>query len=101
MKQQTDAEVLAEVRAHTIGNRREIEASTFAGCVSCCARYGVGEITDWNDEWSAPEKANRVQRWSAKCPRCGEPSVIGSSTGLLNDQGYEPIAKLIIERASQ
>ena len=41
------------------------------------------EIESWQDEWTAPEKQNRVNRWSAKCPHCGEATVIGSSTGLL------------------
>lgn len=100
MKQQTEAEVLAEVRRHTIGNRREIEASKFAGCISCCARFDANEITDWRDEWNAPEKQNRVRRWTAECPVCGQPSVIGSSTGLLDDQAYEPVVKNIIEHTA-
>jgi len=54
----------------------------------------------WHDEWNAPEKQNRVQRWTALCPRCHQPSVIGSSTGLLDDQAYEPVVKLVIERAA-
>jgi hypothetical protein len=99
MKQQTEAEVLAEVRRHTTGNRQVIEESKFAGCVRCCARFDADEITEWQDEWNAPEKQNRVVRWSAKCPRCGQPSVVGSSTGLLDDPAYEPTVKLILERA--
>jgi hypothetical protein len=101
MRQQKDAEVVAEVRAHTIGNRQEIEASRFAGCVSCCARFDADEIADWNDERNGPEKQNGVRRWTAKCPRCGQPTVIGSSTGLLNDQAYEPVVKAVLERALQ
>ena len=99
MKQQTDAEVIAEVRQHTLGNRLEIEASKFAGCVSCCVRFDADEIADWKDEWNAPEKQNRVGRWTAKCPRCGQPTVIGSSTGLLDDEAYEPVVKLVLDRA--
>jgi hypothetical protein len=101
MKQQTDAEVLAEVRRHTIGNRQEIEASKFAGCVSCCTRFDADEITAWQDEWIAPERQNRVKRWTAKCPACGQPSVIGSSIGLLDDEAHEPVVKRIIERATK
>ena len=97
---QTDLEVLAAVQRHTIGNRKEIELSKFAGCVSCCARFDAVEIVSWQDEWNLPEKHNRVQRWTALCPRCEQPSVIGSSTGLLDDQAYEPMIKLINESAA-
>ena len=99
MKQLTDAEALAQVQRHITGNRAEIEASKFAGCVSCCDRFDTDEVVGWQDEWNSPEKQNRVKRWTAICPRCGQPSVIGSATGLLNDQAYEPVVKLIIERA--
>ena len=98
MRQKTEAEVVAEARRHTVGNRDEIEASDFAGCVSCCARFEADEIADWHDEWARPEKQNVVRRWTAKCPRCGQLSVIGSSTGLLDDQAYEPVVKLLIDR---
>lgn len=101
MKEQTDGEVLAEVQRHTIGNRKEIEASKFAGCVLCCARFGTVEIVSWRDEWSLPAKHNRGRRWTALCPRCGKSGVVGSSTGLLNDQAYEPVVSLIIERAAK
>ena len=100
MRQRTDTEIVAEVKQHTIGNRQAIETSRIAGCVSCCARYDAEEVTVWKDEWNAPEKQNRVRRWTAKCPRCGQPTMIGSSTGLLDDQAYEPVVKLILERAS-
>jgi hypothetical protein len=98
MKQKTEADVIAEVRRHTIGNRREIEGSKYAGCVSCCAVFDVKDIGDWKDEWTGWEKQNRVKRWSAMCPRCGTPSVVGSSTGLLDDQAYLPIVKHIIAK---
>ena len=100
MKQQTEQDVIAEVRRHTVWNRSAIEASGFAGCVSCCTRFPVKEIRDWRDEWTAPEKHNRVKRWSALCPNCGQASVIGSSTGLLADEGYEPIVNAILRRSS-
>ncbi len=100
MEQQIDAEVLAEVQRHTIGNRKEIEASKFAGCVSCCVRFDAQDVTEWRDEWNAPVKQNKVRRWTAKCPHCGQTSVIGSSTGLLDDQAYEPVVKSIIERTA-
>jgi hypothetical protein len=93
MKQQTEAEALTEAARHSTGNRAEIEASKFAGCLSCCARFDAHEVVDWQDEWTAPEKQNRVKRWTAKCPRCAQPTVIGSSTGLLDNQAYLPTVK--------
>ena len=91
MRQQTEAEVLAEARRHTSGNRQEVEASKYAGCVSCGAVFDAKDVQDWQDEWTEAERRNRVKRWTAKCPRCGQPSVIGSSTGLLDNQAYLPV----------
>lgn len=88
MRQQTEAQAIAEAARHSTGNRDAIEASKYAGCLSCRATFDVKEIVDWRDEWTAPEKQNRVKRWSAKCPRCGKPTVIASSTGLLDNQAY-------------
>jgi hypothetical protein len=98
MKQKSEAEVLSDVALHTIGNRQEIEASKFAGCLSCCATFDAKDIQDWQDEWTAPEKQNRVKRWTAMCPRCGQPSVIGSATGLLDNQAYLPVVNDILAR---
>jgi hypothetical protein len=97
MKQMTEAEVIAEVRRHTTGNRAEIEASKYAECVSCCEAYPANQVTTWKDEWTAPEKQNRVKRWSAKCPRCDQPTVIGDSTGLLS-QHYTVVVRDILSR---
>lgn len=91
MKQKTEAEALAEAAHHSTGNRQEIEASKYAGCLSCCATFDTKKIVDWRDEWMTPEKQNRVKRWTAKCPRCGQPTVIGSSTGLLDNSAYLPV----------
>lgn len=91
MKQVSIAEALAEAVHHSTGNRREIEASSYAGCFSCCATFDVTQIIDWKDEWEIAAKQNSGSRWTAKCPRCGQATVIGSSTGLLNDQAYLPI----------
>jgi hypothetical protein len=96
MKQQTAAQGLAEAARHSTGNRQQIEASKYAGCFSCCATFDADEIVDWRDEWTAPEKQNRVKRWTAKCPRCGKPTVIGSSTGLLDNQAYLPALNHIL-----
>jgi hypothetical protein len=97
VKQKTEAEVLAEVRRHTTGNRSEIEASKYAGCVACLKSFPAKKVQTWKDEWTSPEKQNRVKRWSAKCPNCGEATVIGDSTGLLS-QHYAVVVHDIIER---
>jgi len=91
MKQKSEAELLAEFDRHSTGNRDEIEASKYAGCAGCCATFDAKDVQAWQDEWSTPEKQNRVKRWTAKCPSCGKPSVIGSSTGLLDNQAYLPV----------
>jgi hypothetical protein len=96
MKQQTEAEALAEAARHSTGNRSEIEASKYAGCLSCCSTFDAKKIIEWRDEWTAPEKQNRVKRWTAKCPRCGKPTVIASSTGLLDNQAYLPVLNHIL-----
>jgi hypothetical protein len=89
--------VLAEVRQHTSGNRAEIKASERAKCLSCLENFPAKEVQDWKDEWTSPGKQNRVKRWSAKCPRCGRPSVIGDTTGLLS-QHYAVAVRDILER---
>ena len=52
MKQQTEAEALAEAARHSTGNRQEIEASRYAGCLSCCAAFNAKDIVDWQDDRS-------------------------------------------------
>jgi hypothetical protein len=96
--QQTEAEAVAEATRHSTGNRREIESSKFAGCLSCCRSFDVKLVVDWQDEWTSPEKQNRVHRWSAKCPHCGRATVIGSSTGLLDRPEYLPVMNFYLER---
>ena len=91
MTQQSVAEAIAEAVRHSTGNRREIEASKYAGCLSCCAKFKANEVVDWKDEWISPEKQNRVHRWTAECPLCGEPTVIGSASGLLEQSAYLPV----------
>jgi hypothetical protein len=98
MRQKSDTEVLAEARRHSAGNQGELETSKYAGCFSCCATFDVKDVIAWKDEWNAPEKQNRVKRWTAKCPRCGKPTVVGSSTGLLDDQSYLPVVNHIVAR---
>jgi Zn finger protein HypA/HybF involved in hydrogenase expression len=89
--------VLAEVQQHTTGNRAEIEASKRAECISCLENFAAKEVREWRDEWTSPEKQNRVKRWSAKCPHCGQASVIGDATGLLSHH-YAVVVRDIIER---
>jgi hypothetical protein len=82
---------MAEARRHITGNRREIEDSSYAGCIACCAVFDADDVQAWQDERNSPEKLHRTRRWTARCPRCGQPAVIGSSTGLLDDQAYLPV----------
>jgi len=98
MKQITEAEAVAEAERHFSGNRKEIEASEYAGCLSCGSLYDVADIADWRDEWTTPVKSNRVKRWTAICPVCGHPTVIGSVSGLLQDQAYLPIVGEMLAR---
>ena len=91
MKQRSIESIVAEARAHAKGNRKEIEASKYAGCFSCCHVFDSNAVTDWRDEWVSPETQNRVLRWTAICPRCNETTVVGSASGLLEDQAYLPI----------
>lgn len=100
MKQQSEAEAVAEAIRHSTGNRQDIEASKHAGCLSCCRTFGAAEVVDWRDEWTSPEKQNRVKRWTAKCPKCGKPTVIGSSTGLLDRSEYLPVLNHFLGRQS-
>jgi hypothetical protein len=100
MRQKSEAEALAEVQRHSTGNRGEIESSKYAGCVSCCATFDVKEIEEWKDEWDAPERQNRVKRWTAICPRCGKSTVVGSTTGLLENQAYLPTMRHFLSQQS-
>ena len=84
MKQTSEAELVAQVRKHTTGNRAEIEASKYAECVSCLESYPAKQVQSWQDEWTSPDKQNRAKRWSAECPRCGKAAVIGDASGLLS-----------------
>jgi hypothetical protein len=96
MRQKSEAGALAEVQRHSTGNRGELEGSKYAGCVSCCTTFEVKEIEAWKDEWDAPEKQNRVKRWTAKCARCDKSSVVASSKGLLDDEAYLPTMRHIL-----
>ena len=87
-RQVSIAELAAQVSRHTIGNRKEVEASKYAECISCVSYFKSKEVVDWRDEWDSPEKQNRAKRWTAKCPRCAAAAVIGDASGLLDDQTF-------------
>ena len=88
MRQIPTSELIAEARSHMRGNRKEIEQSNRAECASCCAAFDAKSVKDWKDEWVGPDTSNRVKRWTAICPKCGETSVIGSASGIIRDQAY-------------
>ena len=60
--------------AHSIRHRAEIEASTVCGCFYCLATFQPSDVCDWID---GTEEAPVT----ARCPRCGIDSVIGSASG--------------------
>jgi hypothetical protein len=88
MKQIPKKQAVEDALRHSRGNRKEIEASKFAECFSCCRKFFAKQVADWKDEWTSPERQNRVPRWTAKCPQCGKPTVIGDASGLLGSQYY-------------
>jgi len=88
MKQIPKDQAIADALRHSTGNRKEIEASKRAECYSCCSAFAAKDISEWKDEWTSSETQNRVQRLSAICPECGKPTVIGDSSGLLENQAY-------------
>ena len=93
---QTRAELKADVRRHITGNKLEVQASRYAGCVSCCACFDSKDVVEWYDQWISPETSNRVKRWTAICPKRAKRTVIGSGTGLLDDQAFLPYAQDIL-----
>ena len=99
MKQISKEQAVTDALRHSTGNRKEIEASRDAECFSCCARFDAHDISDWKDEWTSPERQNRVPRWSAKCPECGKPTVIGDASGLLGKPYYTVIIRDFVQNA--
>jgi predicted RNA-binding Zn-ribbon protein involved in translation (DUF1610 family) len=98
MKQISQEQAVADALNHSRGNRKEIEASKRAECFSCGHAFAAKDVSEWRDEWTSPEKQNRVPRWSAICPQCGKPTVIGDASGLLLMQDYGVILKHIIQK---
>ena len=93
MKQIPREQGVADALRHSTGNRKEIEASKHAECFSCCAVFSAREVSEWKDEWTSPERQNRVPRWSAICPECGKATVIGDASGLLGKQYYTVVIR--------
>jgi hypothetical protein len=82
-------ELIEQARRHSVGNRKEVEASRACGCFSCVAMFKSKDVVEWHDEWGLPEQENRIRRWSAVCPDCGKPTVLGDASGLpVRDTGY-------------
>ncbi len=80
-------------RSHSRGNKKQLEASRGAECFGCSRAFAAKAVVDWRDEWVSPETNNRVPRWTALCPECGEPTVIGDASGLLEDQAFVAIVR--------
>jgi hypothetical protein len=93
VKQISREQAVADARRHSTGNRKEIEDSKRAECFSCCGAFPAKRVSQWKDEWTSPERQNRVPRWSAICPECGKPTVIGDASGLLGAQHYTVLIK--------
>jgi hypothetical protein len=97
VKHTTPEAATKEARSHAKGNCSEIKASKYAGCFSCCHVFDSNLVVSWRDEWVSPETQNRVPRWTAVCPNCGNTSVVGSATGLLEDEAYLPIINHFVQ----
>ena len=97
MKQISQEQTVADALRHSKGNRKEIEVSKRAECFSCGASFAAKDVSEWKDEWTSPEKQNRVPRWSAICPECGKATVIGDASGLLTMQDYGMILKHLMQ----
>ena len=91
MKQISVNQAIKTALSHAKGNRKEIEVSKSAECFSCVRIFDAKEITEWKDEWVDAYTINRVERWTAICPKCSNTTVIGSASGLLVDQAYTVI----------
>ena len=60
--------------AHSSRHRPEIERSRRCGCFYCLRTYPPEAITEWIQEPGVGE--------TARCPRCGIDSVIGTASGV-------------------
>ena len=70
-----------EISEHTKENREEVLASEVCGCLNCCTTFSPGEIKDWTGE-NRHHHHKRRHSATAICPHCGEPAVVGDSSGL-------------------
>lgn len=74
-------ETLQAAHMHCAGHRGELLASDVCGCFDCRQTYPPSEIEHWIEE-TRGELAQRSDPWTARCPRCGTDSVLGSASGL-------------------
>lgn len=64
--------------AHCDHHREAVAASDRCGCFYCLAIYAPAEIVEWIDTGAV----------TARCPRCGIDSVIGSASGYPIERGF-------------
>ena len=68
-------EELKSAHRHCSYHRKEVEASSEAGCFYCLETFLPSEIEEWCDEGQ-----------TALCPKCGIDSVIGNAAVGLSNQ---------------
>ena len=68
---------LTEAYTHASNHRREIEASSLAGCFHCLAVFPARQIVDWVDGGA-----------TGICPRCGMDSVLGDKVLVTVRRGF-------------
>jgi hypothetical protein len=68
-------EELKSAHRRTLYNRKDLEASTEAGCFYCLATFSPSEVKEWWDEGE-----------TALCPKCAMDSVIGNASVGLSSQ---------------
>lgn len=61
---------------HATRNRAEIERSNRCGCFHCAEIFRPGAIVAWRQDGPGPRPD------TARCPHCGQDTVLGSDSGL-------------------
>ena len=82
--------------AHSYMNRDEIERSELCGCFSCLAQFLSSDIYLWSDSIDEEDEEPGAIRpsdakfrgFTAVCPCCEEPSVIGSASGASISENF-------------
>lgn len=72
---------LRDAHAHAAGHRAELAASRFCGCFHCCAVFHFAELREWIPGATAATD-------TARCPRCGVDSVLGSRSMFPIDRAF-------------